>query len=592
LSGHFSEDVLDDIRSANSINDVVAEFLPLKKSGRNYKGLCPFHAEKTPSFMVNPEKRIFHCFGCGEGGNVFGFIMKHQNMTFPEAVRWLAKRGGVNIPENLPPRQRERGRERERLQEANSAAMEYFRRNLDGGPGGKAMTYLLARGLGRETIDAFSLGYALPSWDALGKALRAAGFKDEELVKAGLIVARSKGGYNDRFRSRVIFPIRDPQGGVIAFGGRIMGEGEPKYLNSPETPLYNKSKVLYGFDRAKEFLRKEGFGVVVEGYLDCIAAHQAGVGNVVATSGTALTDEHLRLMARYSPQWTVMFDGDAAGVRAAKRSLELFVAHGLFARGVLLPEGEDPDSYLKKHGADAFRSLLEGAESLMEFFIGHTVREHRTGTVEGKVAAVREVVPLLAKVKGNVELAEYVGLVAHRLGVKEEVLWAEVRAGTSQGKQRETATARVLSSVRTGRAEEVGIVRAMLSSEAVAAQMREEVSLEDLEDDDCRAVAARILALLDEGVTEGFGGRLHFEEERLNRLVASWLADSLSAEDEAIAIKEGRDCLARLEKRRVDRESGLLQEKIAEAERTGNKEVIHKLLKIKQELRLQAGQGS
>jgi DNA primase len=331
---------------------------------------------------------------------------------------------------------------------------------------------------------------------------------------------------------------------------------------------------------------------VVEGYLDCIAAHQADVGNVVATSGTALTEDHLRLMGRYTQRWTVMFDSDTAGIRAAKRSLELFLSQGFFARGVLLPEGEDPDSYLRKKGADAFRSLLEGAESLMEFFLGRTVREHRTGTVEGKVAAVREVVPLLAKVKGNVELAEYVGLAAHRLGVKEEVLWAEVRAASPKGKKNEAAAAGTLVQAGTRRAEEVGIVRAMLSGKAVAAQMREEVSLEDLEDDDCRAVAARVFTLLDNGVDGEFGDRLHFEEERLNRLVASWLAGSPEGDDEEVALREGKDCLARLEKRRVDRESRLLQQKIEEAERTGNKEVIHKLLRIKQELRLQAGQGS
>jgi len=584
--------LLDDIRSANTISEVVSEFLPLKKSGSNYKGLCPFHAEKTPSFMVNPEKRIFHCFGCGEGGNVFGFVMKNQNMTFPEAVRYLAKRGGVRIPENLPPRQRERGREKERLQEANAAAADYFRENLLGAQGKKAMAYLLQRGMSRETIDGFSLGYALASWDALSRALRAKGFKEAELVKAGLIVPRSSGGFNDRFRNRVIFPISDQQGNVIAFGGRIIGDGEPKYLNSPETPLYNKSKVLYGFDRARDSFRREGFGVVVEGYFDCITAHQEGVRNVVATSGTALTDDHLRLMERYSPRWTVMFDGDTAGIRAAKRSLELFVTHGLFARGVLLPEGEDPDSFLSENGADAFRALLEGAKSLMDFFIERTVREHRTGTVEGKVAAVREVVPLLAKVKGNVELAEYVGLAAHRLGVKEEVLWSEVQATASKGKKGKPPVARAPLSLKSGRAEETGIVRAMLNSEAVAAQMKKEVSLEDLEDDDCRAVAARIFSLLDEGVTGSIGDRLHFEEDHLNRLVASWLADSRSSGDEMTALREAGDCLARLEKRRVDRESRLLQQKIAEAERTGDKDVIHKLLRIKQDLRLQAGQGS
>lgn len=589
MSGHFSEELLDDIRGANPIHDVVSEYLSLKKSGRNYLGLCPFHAEKTPSFTVNTEKQIFHCFGCGDGGNVFGFIMRQQNLAFPEAVRYLAGRGGVAIPETLPPAQRERKQEKERLKEANDAAVDFYRRNLQSPAGRPAMKYLLGRGVTEETIKVFSLGFALPSWEGLVRALQAKGFKEEELQKAGLAVPRSGGGSIDRFRNRVLFPIADTQGGVVGFGGRILGEGEPKYLNSPETPLYHKSRVLYGFGQAREAIRKEGFGVAVEGYFDCITAHQAELRNVVATSGTALTPGHLKLMQRFSERWTVVFDGDAAGIRAAKRSLELFIVEGLIARCVLLPGGEDPDTFIRDKGIEAFRKLLDGAESLMEFFIRQTVRDYPTTTIEGKVAAVREVVPLLAKVKGRVEQAEYISLAAHRLGVREEVLRSEVQGAASRAGGEKPSPEKREVAMKPLRAEEAGLVKAMLASASVAARMKKEVSLEDLEDENCRAVVRKIFSLLDEGVSSGIGERLRFDDEKLNRLVSSWLVEPAGPEEEKTALQEAQDCLARIRKRRTDRESRLIQEKIAHAEREGDKEVLHKLLRIKHDLRLQAG---
>lgn len=592
MTGFFSEELLDDIRGANPIEDVVSEFLPLKKSGRNFKGLCPFHSEKTPSFMVNPERQIFHCFGCSEGGNVFSFIMKQQNVSFPEAVRHLAGRGGVSIPETLPPRQRERAKERDRLLEANEAAQKFFSGNLAGEGGEKAAAYFEKRGMSRKTIETFGLGYALPGWDTLLRALRRRDFSDAELSKAGLLSNRSSGGYIDRFRDRIIFPVRNVQGGTVAFGGRSLGDGEPKYLNSPETPLYNKSKTLYGLHEARQGLRKENFGVIVEGYFDCLVAHQAGIENVVATSGTALTEGHLDLMRRYADRWTVVFDGDAAGIRAAKRSLELFITAGLLARGVLLPEGEDPDSYICRHGADAFRALLDKAPSLMEFFIDRTAQEQGTDSVEGKVTAVREIVPLLKAVARKIEQAEYVAFAAHRLQVKEDVLWAEVQ--NAPGARRSQAPAATSTTVPLGvcPVEEKGIVRAMLRSTEAASRMRGTVDLAEFEDADCKAVAGKIFALIDEGVREGLGERLQFENDGLNRLVASWLIEEGDIGDDGTALQEAQDCLARIRRRRVDQESRLLQEKIAAAEKAGDTEILQKLLRVKQGLRLQPDRHS
>lgn len=588
----FSEDLLDQVRNANPIDDVVADYVTLKKSGRNLSGLCPFHSEKTPSFSVNPERQIFHCFGCGEGGNVFGFIMKREGMSFPEAVRFLAARRGIAVPDFSPGNREEKGL-KERIIEANNAAAVLFQRNLTAPVGKQALTYLEKRGITPATRDEFGLGWAVPGRDALARALAQKGFTRQELVAGGLAVEREgEKGLVDRFRGRVIFPIVDPTGRIVGFGGRLLAAGEPKYLNSPETPVYRKSHVMYGLNKSRDAIRKAGVGVIVEGYFDLITAAQAGIRNVVATSGTALTEGHAELMRRFAERWVVVFDGDAAGIRAAKKSLEVFVSHGLFARGVLLPGGADPDSFIREQGGPAFAALVEGAEDLMEFFLLRIVQENRLDTIEGKVAAVRETVPLLAKVRDRVAQADYLARAAHRLGVKEDVLWSEVRGTAPRG----SAVAAGVPGARGAkpaappqraavRAEEKTLVKAILASPAVAAEARGRMQLEDFESEDCRLIAGTAFALLDRGVEGGFAERLQFEDERLNRLVSGWMADAGPLAEEQEASRAAEECVARIRKRRIERECRLLQEKITQADAAGEQETVKKLLDMKQRLR-------
>ncbi|MHB8836244.1 MAG: DNA primase [Candidatus Methylomirabilia bacterium] len=580
----FSEDLLEQVRGANPIYDVVSDYVSLKKSGRNYMGLCPFHGEKTPSFTVNQERQIFHCFGCGEGGNVIGFVMKREGLSFPEAVRFLAARRGISLPERPTGRPEAKGL-KERLLEANAAAAGVFKANLLGPAGRQALAYLERRSITAATREEFGIGWAVPGRDVLCRELTAKGFTQQELLQAGLASQRETGGVVDRFRGRVVFPIFDVAGRVVAFGGRLLAEGEPKYLNSPETPLYHKSNVLYGLHRAKEFIRREGVGVIVEGYFDLITAAQAGAANVVATSGTALTEGHAALMRRFAERWVVVFDGDAAGIRAAKRSLEVFVAHGLFARGVLLPDGADPDSFIREQGAAAFQGLVGKADDLMDFFLRRTVQEHRLDTIEGKVAAVRETVPLLAKVRDRVAQADYLARAAQSLGVKEEVLWSEVRgsggrsaAGFAAG---EAAPAPRPEVAERPRAEEVELVKALLAHPGLAAELRGSVALEEIENPDCRAVAGMAFALLDRGGPDGLAGRLQFEDERLRRMVTAWAADPGSLAEEHEARRAAAECLTRIRRRRMERESRLIQEKIRSAEAAGEHETVKKLLAIK-----------
>jgi DNA primase len=580
----FSEDVLEQVRGANPIYDVVSDYVSLKKSGRNYLGLCPFHGEKTPSFTVNQDRQIFHCFGCGEGGNVIGSIMKREGLSFPEAVRFLAARRGIALPERPTGRPEDKGL-KERLLQATAAAGDIFTANLRGPAGRQALAYLDRRGITAATREGFGIGWAAPGRDALYRELTAKGFTQQELLQAGLAAQREAGGVIDRFRGRVVFPIHDVAGRLVAFGGRLLADGEPKYLNSPETPLYHKSNVLYGLSRAKDAIRREGFGVIVEGYFDLVTAVQAGIANVVATSGTALTDGHAELMRRFAERWVVVFDGDAAGIRAAKRSLEVFVAYGLFARGVLLPDGADPDSFIRARGVEPFRELVDKAEDLMGFFLRRTVQEHRLDTIEGKVAAVRETVPLLAKVRDRVAQADYLARAAQRLGVKEEVLWSEVRGSAGRG----GAAAVVAAAARPPqpgrgerpRAEEVELVKALLAHPSLAAEFRGSIALEELESEDCRAVAGTAFALIDRGGADGLAGRLEFEDERLKRLVTAWAADPGPLAEECEARRTAVDCLARIRRRRLERESRLVQEKIRCAEADGEHETVKKLLAIK-----------
>jgi DNA primase len=511
-------------------------------------------------------------------------------MSFPEAVRFLAARRGIAVPEFDVGRREDKGL-KERLLAANAAAAAHFAANLAGPAGRQALAYLERRKITPETREEFGIGWAVPGRDTLCRALAAQQFTVQELVQAGLAIQREEGGLIDRFRGRVIFPIHDVSGRLVGFGGRLLADGEPKYLNSPETPLYRKSNVLYGLSRAKEAIRRDGTGIVVEGYFDLITAAQAGVRNVVATSGTALTDGHAEAMRRFAERWVVVFDGDAAGIRAAKRSLEIFVAHGLFARGVLLPGGADPDSFIRERGGEAFRELVAKAEDLLDFFLRRTLQEHRVDTIEGKVAAVRETVPLLAKVRDRVAQADYLTRAAQRLGVKEDVLWSEVRGaagrapagGAAAGAPRPAQPAPA-APLRA----EVELVKALLAHPAVAAELRQTLHLEEFESEDCRTIAATAFALLDRGGGGGSAGRLEFADERLNRIVTGWLADPGLPAGAAEARQAALDCLERLRERRQRRESAALQERIRSAQEAGEHETVRELLALKQSLCVRA----
>jgi DNA primase len=426
------EDTIKRIKNAVNIVEVISEHVVLKKAGRNYLGLCPFHSEKTPSFTVSAEKQIFYCFGCHTGGNIFSFLMQLEGLSFPDAVRAMAGKYGIEVPApNLTVAQKERISENEQLYRVNEEAMLFFQRTLnDLQSGPKAMSYLVGRGMTRKVIDGHQLGYAPNRWDGLLRNLQERKVPADLLVKAGLVIPRKdRNGYYDRFRDRVIFPIMNMSQQVIGFGGRVMGDDLPKYLNSPETPIYNKSRCLYGIHKANRPARVSGKVHVVEGYFDVLAMHLYGLENTVATLGTALTPDHVQLlkgMVGSSGQVYLVFDSDQAGIKAAQRSVKVFEEGFLDARVLVLPAGHDPDTYLREHGPDDFLKRADKALGMVPFIIDTAIGTHGL-SLEGKIKVVAEVQESLASVQDNVARALYIKQLAERLNIDEGAILEKVR---------------------------------------------------------------------------------------------------------------------------------------------------------------------
>ncbi len=424
----IADDKVQEVRERAAILDVVADYVSLRKSGANYQGICPFHGEKTPSFNVNPARAIFHCFGCGVGGNVFSFIMKMEGLTFPEAVKFLAKRVGVEIEERAPTAlEKRRMDEREALYSITELAVRFYRRILQDDPAGEAgRIYLERRGVDGETSETYRLGFAPDKWDALSRHLEKKRAPLETAEKLGLIRKRENGGYYDLFRNRLLFTIADPYGIPVGFGGRVLDDSLPKYINSPESPIYHKSETLFGIDLAKQSMRERGEAIIVEGYFDHLALCQYGVRNVVATCGTALTGGHLKLLQRYAGKVFTLFDSDSAGKKATFRAMELFLEGGLPASVLELPPGEDPDSFLRKEGEKAFESCVSKARPIFDYFIRDQINAHETGSVEGKRIVLSTLVPRLKQIEDRMQRNLYVAEIARLLGIHENDLRREV----------------------------------------------------------------------------------------------------------------------------------------------------------------------
>lgn len=427
---------IDQVRRDADPLRIIGEVVALKRRGARWVGLCPFHQEKTPSFTVNDEG-LWYCFGCGEGGDLLKFVMQYEGADFADAVRSVAERSGIAVPEQerSPGPSDARGSakvDRPRLMAALAAAQRHYTANLAGAAGEKARRYLTERGFSDEVVERFGLGYALSSWDGVAKALGREGFRPDELEAAGLVKRRGDGsGVYDLLRDRVVFPIRDPRGRPLAFGGRILDEGEPKYLNSPETRVFSKSRTLYGFGEARDGMRRAGFVMLVEGYLDLLACFQHGFENVVAPLGTAFTADHAKLLSRQVGKAVIAFDGDAAGQAAAERTVGTFLAAGFHVSVMPLPAGSDPDDFLAEHGRDGLREALRKGLPALSFLVSRVAERGDVRTPQGKTQALASLLGFVLEIDDRVERAEWIGRIAGALDIREDLVersFADLRA--------------------------------------------------------------------------------------------------------------------------------------------------------------------
>ncbi|MFA4885958.1 MAG: DNA primase [Desulfotomaculaceae bacterium] len=425
--GLIPEEIIETVRLRSDIVEVVSRYVQLKKAGKNYTGLCPFHHEKTPSFTVAQDKQFFHCFGCKVGGNVFRFLMLKENLTFHEAVDVLAQRAGIAIPLSDSPAWQEKDLKREGLKKVNNLARDFFRQVLQQHTAAAAARqYLAGRGLSPEMLERFQVGFALPGWNSLLDYLVRKGYQPQELVDAGLVVKNETGSYYDRFRNRVIFPIWDTLGQVVGFGGRVLDDSLPKYLNTSETSFFSKGRTLYGLHLARQSIREKGQVIIVEGYMDVITAHRHGVTNAVASLGTSLTSEHGKLLLNYSRDIIIAYDADTAGVAATIRGLDLLLELGCQVRVITIPDGKDPDDFLGKHGSGPWEELINRAHTLIEYKLQQAAARGNVSTVADKTEVMRQVFPGLVS-KGGVQKEEDLKIIARVLNLSWETVAGEFK---------------------------------------------------------------------------------------------------------------------------------------------------------------------
>ncbi len=428
----FDDTFIDQVRNGISIVDLVGGYVRLQKKGKDYGALCPFHAEKTPSFMVSEPKQIFKCFGCGEGGDVFKFIMLMENLTFPESIHHLAESQGIPLPQSTK-RDEAESEKRQRLLKILEIATQFFCRQLKGNK--EALAYLKDRQITEEASQQFSIGYAPPGQHLLQELTRQ-GFDIREVLACGLIKEGNSGQYYDKFRNRIMFPIHDLSGKTIAFGGRILGDGVPKYLNSPETALYSKSRNLYPLDLTRNEIRKRDFAIIVEGYFDCIIPFRFGIRNVVASLGTSLTENQVKVLGRYTRNVVTNYDPDSAGTAATLRSIDLFLEQGFRVNVLQLPTGEDPDIFLRKQGTEAYRERLKSSQSYLDFVLSQFMSTQRDSySPKGKQEVISRILPYLVKIPNPIERAEYVTRIASRLQLDESLILLEMRKMPSRKRE-------------------------------------------------------------------------------------------------------------------------------------------------------------
>jgi DNA primase len=569
------ETILDEILNRVDIVELISGYIPLKRAGRNFKALCPFHHEKTPSFMVSPQRQIYHCFGCKSGGNAFRFLMQYEHLDFREAIEMLASRAGVSLPRE---RMDSRGMGmRLSLYNIMELACGFYQQVLNSAAGHRARDYLLKRNVKEQTQSLFKVGLSPTQWDGLLNYLRSKHVSLSLMEKAGLILSRQEtDGYHDRFRQRIIFPITDIKSRVIAFGGRVLDESVPKYINSPQTPLYTKGSHLYGMDLAKKAVAEKDNIVIVEGYLDCIVPYQEGLHNIVATLGTALTVEQIKAIKRYTHNVSVVFDADQAGELATLRSLDMFIEEGLEVKIVALPVGFDPDSYVRKKGIKAFGDLINSALPLFNYKLNILKSHYGVKEPMGKAKICSQMLSTINKIKNAILRAEYLKALSEDMGIKEGILVSELkkvkqpRADFAMGQ-----TIEVNAGINP---VEKLLIRLMLQQTQVIPYLKDNLRPQDFRDRRACKIVSALFNLSHDVKHISVNGLLnHLEDEAACRLVSELtMLPQLPLEDKERVIQ---DCIRRLRQQRVQMRKEELLRDIRLAEKMGDKSQLDCLKK-------------
>jgi len=578
-------DAVEAVRAAADLHEVVSGYVALKKSGARWRGLCPFHQEKTPSFYVDSDKQLYYCFGCGTGGDVFKFLMLYEKLDFPEALRSLATRYGVTLP---APRSGGESSERQKIVDLNREAVTFFREQLMQPAGERARKYLAARGLHRDVAERFLVGYAPEGWtgfkDTLLRSAGASRDKREALaVAAGLLARKEETGRTyDRFRDRVIYPIVNLADEVIGFGGRVIGQGEPKYLNSPDTPAFNKGENLYALPLAKESIRREGFAVLVEGYMDAIALQTAGVTQAVATLGTGFTTGHVRLLKRFTEQVVVNFDPDAAGRQATRRSLETLLENGFEVRVVALPTGKDPDLYVREEGVERYRERLKEALPYIEYLAREVAGRVDVSRSQGKVQALNEVLPFLARLDNPVRRAGHVEMLASVFGIEDRLVLQELKEAVRERRKDvgSRATAALSSTRRPESEAEAGLVRALMDDGGVRQALLPEINEADLSSARVRDIVRAVRRLAEKGDDVTYP-RVGMEVGDDAKDVLTWIA---AIPHPPMTEDAGRGCLNTLRAARITRQMTDIQRSLESCGPAEMDDLLRRKLALKKQI--------
>jgi DNA primase len=581
--GFLSEEKVSEIRDRSSILEVVSDYVALKKTGKNFRGLCPFHSEKTPSFMVNEEKQIFHCFGCGEGGDVFTFLMKAGHFSFPQAVEELAKRYGVRLPSReLSTTQKKEMAKKEILFQINQIASEYFHDLLTRRPeGGEGRKYLSQRRIGQEVIVEHRLGYSTDRWDGLVQHLKEKDVSLELARELGLIFPKKREGWYDAFRGRILFPIFDLHQRVVGFGGRVTREGQPKYLNSPESSIYHKGEVLYGLQVAKRYAAEKDCVIIVEGYFDLLTLQQYGLKHSVATLGTALTTQHIRTLKRYTKNVITLFDADQAGVQATLRSLPLFLEEEVVGKTIALPNGEDPDGFLRDGNLDDFGKRVECAVPLIDFFFERLMKAHDLKSVDGKVRVAKEGVALLGKIPDKIRRDFYVKALAERLDVKESFLYEMLRSSPRGPSKAEDDLRKSADETSFPKSEEM-VVRLMVHHPEIIPALSKEDILKEFESPILQKIAGVLEDLYQRKERLDLPEVLAEVEKDLKEKLCQFVFQESGLEGNREKIL--KDCIQKIREERIRKEKGELQKRIRDADGQQENKGLNPLLKQKLDL--------